>query len=198
MERRVKERLVGATILVVLIVLIVPELLSGPKRAPPPPNAPHSGPLHSYTIDVESHATATVDAASSHASASAPDASAPAPSVPAASAVAPASAAPPSTLPIAPSAVDRSAADLHSNEAAPKFDRAWSVQLGSFASADHAGAFAREMRTKGFATYVSKTAENVVRFRVRVGPFADREAALRLQSQLKAKGQAATVVSPGN
>ena len=32
MDRRVKERLVGATILVVLIVLIVPELLSGPQR----------------------------------------------------------------------------------------------------------------------------------------------------------------------
>ena len=34
MDRRVKERLVGASILVVLLVLIVPELLSGP--APPP------------------------------------------------------------------------------------------------------------------------------------------------------------------
>ena len=31
MDRRVKERLIGASILVVLIVLIVPELLSGPK-----------------------------------------------------------------------------------------------------------------------------------------------------------------------
>ena len=31
MDRRVKERLIGATILVALIVLIVPELLSGPK-----------------------------------------------------------------------------------------------------------------------------------------------------------------------
>jgi DedD protein len=37
MDRRVKERLVGATILVVLIVLIVPELLSGPKRTSFPP-----------------------------------------------------------------------------------------------------------------------------------------------------------------
>src|SRR6202042_3337464 len=39
MDRRVKERLIGATILVVLIVLIVPELLSGPKPAPLPPLA---------------------------------------------------------------------------------------------------------------------------------------------------------------
>src|ERR1700688_4884165 len=34
MDRRVKERLVGASILVVLIVLIVPELLSGPPAPP--------------------------------------------------------------------------------------------------------------------------------------------------------------------
>ncbi len=40
MERPVKERLVGATILVALIVLIVPEMLSGPKRpASAPPSA---------------------------------------------------------------------------------------------------------------------------------------------------------------
>src|SRR5580700_5587874 len=39
MDRRVKERLIGATILVALIVLIVPELLSGPKPAPVPPLA---------------------------------------------------------------------------------------------------------------------------------------------------------------
>jgi DedD protein len=38
MDRRVKERLVGASILVVLLVLIVPELLSGP--APPPAPSP--------------------------------------------------------------------------------------------------------------------------------------------------------------
>ena len=37
MDRRVKERLIGATILVALIVLIVPELLSGPRRPSPPP-----------------------------------------------------------------------------------------------------------------------------------------------------------------
>jgi DedD protein len=39
MDRRIKERLIGATILVALIVLIVPELLSGPKPAPLPPLA---------------------------------------------------------------------------------------------------------------------------------------------------------------
>ena len=42
MDRRVKERLVGATILGVLIVLLVPELLSGPKPAAAPTANPAS------------------------------------------------------------------------------------------------------------------------------------------------------------
>ena len=52
MDRRVKERLIGATILVVLIVLIVPELLSGPKR----PRAAAGGvslPVRSRSVSVD-------------------------------------------------------------------------------------------------------------------------------------------------
>jgi DedD protein len=61
MDRRVKERLVGATILMVLIVLIVPELLSGPKaRVTPVPPASASGP-------VEAVRNVTVDLATSKA-----------------------------------------------------------------------------------------------------------------------------------
>ena len=53
-----KERLTGAIILVVLIVLLVPELLSGPKgpAATPPaatsPNSSEEAPLRSYTINL--------------------------------------------------------------------------------------------------------------------------------------------------
>ncbi len=51
-----KERLTGAIILVVLIVLLVPELLSGPSRSAPAPQAAATSseepPLRSYTIDL--------------------------------------------------------------------------------------------------------------------------------------------------
>ena len=40
MERRVKERLIGAGILVALAVIVVPELLSGPKPDAGRPEAP--------------------------------------------------------------------------------------------------------------------------------------------------------------
>ena len=70
-----KERLTGAIILVVLIVLLVPELLSGPSRsAPASSHAPAAAasseepPLRSYTIDLadESH-SATPSAGTSGA-----------------------------------------------------------------------------------------------------------------------------------
>jgi len=52
----VKERLTGAIILVVLIVLLVPELLSGPSRSVPAPQAAATSseepPLRSYTINI--------------------------------------------------------------------------------------------------------------------------------------------------
>jgi DedD protein len=53
MERRVKERLIGATLLVVLIVLVVPELLSGPRQPSAPPlTAGLPTPTRSVSVDL--------------------------------------------------------------------------------------------------------------------------------------------------
>ena len=58
MDRRVKERLIGASILVVLIVLIVPELLSGPAPAPVAPRPlSTAGPVRSVTVDLATSQT---------------------------------------------------------------------------------------------------------------------------------------------
>ena len=42
MEARVKERLTGAVVLVAIVVIVVPELLSGPKHRVPPPAGSHT------------------------------------------------------------------------------------------------------------------------------------------------------------
>jgi DedD protein len=73
MDRRIKERLIGATILVVLIVLIVPELLSGPKRPALPPLSA-SLPMDTRNISVDlatSRATPAAEAADPAAAAGA-------------------------------------------------------------------------------------------------------------------------------
>jgi DedD protein len=77
MDRRLKERLVGATILVAVIVLIVPELLSGPKHPALPPLAAGlpSTPTRSVSVDLATNrATAEPEAG---AASQAPPAEAP-------------------------------------------------------------------------------------------------------------------------
>ena len=58
MDSRAKQRLTGAVILVALFVLLVPELLTGPKDAPPPATADEEG-LRRYTIDLNAPPSAS-------------------------------------------------------------------------------------------------------------------------------------------
>ncbi len=67
MEQQAKERLTGGVILVVLLVLLVPELLTGPRPAPPPtPAQPDQAPMRSYTMELgeSAHANSAPVAAS--------------------------------------------------------------------------------------------------------------------------------------
>ncbi|MDP9088177.1 MAG: hypothetical protein M3O26_05495, partial [Pseudomonadota bacterium] len=104
MERRVKERLIGASILVALIVLVVPELLSGPKPAARPATpemlpATAPEPTRSVTVDLAtSKAPTTPDndtASTSLPAAPAPPIPAPATSPPAVAIYGPSRAAAP-------------------------------------------------------------------------------------------------------
>jgi DedD protein len=90
MERRAKERLIGASILVVLIVLVVPELLSGPK---PTASAPQPQRLPAAASTPEPIRNVTVDLATSKAPTIAETDSAPAPRAAAEATLQPASAA---------------------------------------------------------------------------------------------------------
>jgi DedD protein len=59
MDSRAKQRLTGAVILVALFVLLVPELLTGPKNAPAPAISTEEEGLRRYTIDLAPGAAAT-------------------------------------------------------------------------------------------------------------------------------------------
>ena len=52
METRVKERLIGAVILVALIVALVPEILSGPHQASDTGSSAEQS-VRTYTVDLE-------------------------------------------------------------------------------------------------------------------------------------------------
>ena len=216
MDRRVKERLVGASILIVLIVLIVPELLSGPASAPVGPRLPVSAPepVRNVTVDL---ATAkppepAVDAAAASTAggtAAGDDANVPPPAargpVAPSSAVqrraAPSAAAPASTPPRA-----ASAAPLELPAAAPISPvagktaitgHAWAVQLGSFASRANADKLVRQVKAQGFSVYVLSSGSRASqRHRVRIGPLADRGAATQAAAKLKALGHIGSIVPP--
>jgi DedD protein len=209
MDRRVKERLVGASILVVLIVLIVPELLSGPASAPSTFRLPASAPepVRNITVDLATSKPARDPAADAAASAAQPAAvradvataargqldSASGQST-APSATTPAELRP--SLPLETAAPPPTSAATGVKPASG--GRAWAVQLGSFASRDNADNLARQVRARGFAVLVSPGGSgSSLRYRVRSSPLADRSAASQAVAKLKALGFAASIVSPG-
>jgi DedD protein len=240
MDRSVKERLVGASILVLLIVLIVPELLSGPAPAPVAPvdrSLPASAPeaVRNVTVDLATNRAApqepTLDAAASSVqpaetqsgeAASAAAETSPAPTTPSAplrpslSVVPLESEAPAPTTatrgPTATTATGAAAATATTvttatgattvpgakGASAPLAQRhAWAVQLGSFASRANADKLVRHLKAQGFAVYeVPGGSGPSLRYRVRVGPMADRGAASQAAGKLKSLGQTPSLVAP--
>jgi DedD protein len=213
MERRVKERLIGATLLVALIVLIVPEMLSGPRQPSARPlTAGLPTPIRSVSVDLAT-SKATADPGFSEAAASAPAAGASAslqgapeeaapespPTVTTLRAQAPSPPALETPVPSPKSAVAVPRPEAQGDGgAAPQGRRGWSVQLGSFASRANADRLIRQLqsRTSG-PLYVSASgAGPSLRYRVRVGPLADRGAAEHAAGKLRAAGHSATVVAP--
>lgn len=216
-----KERLTGAIILVVLIVLLVPELLSGPSRSAPAPQTATSTeepPLRSYTIDLadDTHG----NAASSSATQELP--TAPAPAQPtesngaseqgdsAEAAKGPLTAGAAAQPPAAPSpqtqpgsAPAQNPAPQRSTRAAAVTERppaegaagAWMVQLGVFANHANADRLAQQLREKGFHASVTENGSGSrTLWRVRAGPVADRTAAEQLDARLRAAGHPGSVV----
>jgi DedD protein len=207
MERRVKERLIGASILVVLIVLVVPELLSGPKpaviaQAPllPKPLGGAPAPVRNVTVDLATSKPTVIDNEAASAvleetPASAPSVASAATPVPQPAAAAPVQSAPAPKYPIpaAPRAAVETAAP------SPTSSGDWSAQVGSFANRGNADNLVRELKSKGFTAFDSPTGSGKTqRFRVRVGPFGDRAATERAVAKLKGAGHSATVVMPAH
>jgi DedD protein len=73
----------------------------------------------------------------------------------------------------------------------------WAVQLGAFSERPRADALAATMRDAGFPAFVQRAEmANGVLYRVRIGPFADRDEAEGLLRQVaEASGERAVVVA---
>ncbi|MFZ0501848.1 MAG: SPOR domain-containing protein [Steroidobacteraceae bacterium] len=197
-----KERLTGAIILVALIVLLVPELLTGPIRMRAAPvaamtaataavvgagsAAPGEPPLRSYTL------TLGAPPAAQQSPATTTPVQAPAQPV-----TIPPQGPPELSTPSPPAGLSQGALQGTKLPAHPAIEpgrssassSGWVVQLGSFASRQNAERLARSLESRGFRMSVSpaRTGSRVL-WRVRVGPAHDHAGAVHLATRLRALG----------
>jgi DedD protein len=215
MDETLKARLIGASILVVLAVVLVPELLSGRKQAAGVAAGENARGTRTYTIDLGGAVAAgsRLPAEPNAPAAAAPEAvpstgTEPAPQMPDPAATPadgePASAsretpAPSSAVP-EPAPAARPLADEVKPAAASvaPVKGGLAVQVGAFGSAATARKLADDLQGAGYSAYVAPLAKaGKTLYRVRVGPVADRAAADKLVAQLEGRKLPATVVTGG-
>lgn len=182
MEIRVRERLVGALVLVALVVLLVPALLRGPQRPQDPAPAPATKSVE-VTLGDGSAAAADDTLVPEPATPAAAPTTAPAPPQPAARATAPApdsagaAAGPETAMVPAPASGPRSE------------PTAWAVQLGAFSTREKADGLVADLRRRGYAAFVLEyRGGGQVLHRVRVGPEQDRARAVAIAERLRKDG----------
>jgi DedD protein len=216
MDRRVKERLVGATILLVLAVLIVPELLSGPKHSvntSPALQVNPQEPIRNVTVDLATNKPATMDdAGASTAVSAAPEEGQTAASAAAPPTIATLQAQPPAAPAAATPTVENAPPNPRSAQGAPKpvpraapprdvaadaAHRRWAAQIGSFSSRANAEKLEHRLKAQSFTAYiVASGSGRSLLYRVRVGPLPDRAATERVIARLRKEGLPASVVTP--
>jgi DedD protein len=192
METRVKARLIGALILVALIVLLVPEMLSGPRQGQK--SSAGGGAAQTYTIDL-SAPTARV-APTATATESPPPAPPPAApdDVPTETVHVESTSQPEASQPTEEPTPGRIESPP-SGSADSGDESAWVVQLGSFASEDNAERLAGQLKSRGYKAFVSRSGSGTrTRFRVRVGPEQERARAENLAERLRRDGRQAVVL----
>jgi DedD protein len=193
-ERIVKERLVGAAVLMAAAIILIPEMLSGPDRdsaAQPPAQSRSDGPIKTYTIDLSQSpsaqpAPAVVDNRApppEELPATQPGQTTSGPQPAAADQAKPEVSQPvvepPTPVPTPAPTTER---PLASDIGAPTSGR-WAVQLGTFSKEANAQRLVKQLRDQGQSAFVMPVKSGAATlYRVRIGPMKDRasaEAALR-------------------
>ena len=195
MDRALKERIIGAAVLVVFVVLVVPVFLDGPpesgevvsERVPLPGQAAEG---ETRTVVLERDRDEPVPAASAE-----PETRQPQP-VKTSAAAQSESKTEPDTVP--ESEPEPAPARPAKQQAVPSADSAtgmWAVQLGSFGSQENAERLAADLRKQGFAAFLSQLSTGSGQLhRVRIGPQKDRESAEAMAERLAKAGHTGQVV----
>lgn len=179
MEIGLKERLIGAAVLVILGIIIIPFFLKGPA---PDTNSTQPVNLAPSAATVVQQYSLPLTAGSSAAPAAA--------SLPAVQRAA-------AAVPTAPTKAATPAAHPIVRPAPMPATGNWLVQAGSYGSQANADKVAAQLKARGFHAAVShfiKSGKSY--FRVRVGPYADRAAAEKAAPAVAKASGAKTEVVP--
>lgn len=199
MERALKERIIGAVVLVAVVVLVVPVFLDGPpadgqtvtERVPLPGQTRQS--MQTVVLNRDRDApvpSPTVEPVQPAANEAVPEVRETnvAEQTQAASEPAPASREEPEQETASDGAAE-------SPPPATSSTGMWAVQLGSFSQADNAEKLAAGLRKQGFAAFLSQVdAGSGQLHRVRIGPQKDRAAAEAMAARLATAGHTGQVV----
>ena len=208
MDQGLKERLVGAAVLVAIAVWLIPWVLDGPEDGADTqasslqlPSAEEPMPMRTQTLKLGDASEESAQPAPAPAPAAAPP---PQPAVATAEPAKDKTAAASEPQPQAETTLAAAAVPAERPPAAaappkpeqPKAVGDWTVQLGSFSDEANAKRLAQRAGTFGYKAEVSSVRNSgKTLYRVRVGPQATRAAADAAASALKAHGVDARVVS---
>ena len=193
MERALKERIIGAVVLVLVVVLVVPIFLDGPPDDTQIVSErvllPGQEDQKTQTVVLDRDREDPVPVASSPAPArQEPARDEPKPAVEQERQPEPES-SPPRP---APDPVSEPVAE----QPATSTTGMWAVQLGSYSNKDNAEKLAADLRKQGYAAFLSQVTTDTGQLlhRVRIGPQKDRESAEAMASRLLKVGRKGQVV----
>ena len=187
MDRALKERIIGATVLVIFAVLIVPVFLDGPSTDDEITTESVKLPGQSNQSTRQQTIVLARDRTEPVPQASRKEVPISTPSLAAKSAAVQTSAAETEKIPARKAPVGTPPAASESGM--------WAVQMGSFSNKVNAERLASNLRKGGFAAFLSqlKTSSGELH-RVRIGPQKDRNSAESVAAQLSKAGHKGQVV----
>jgi len=204
MERALKERIIGAAVLVIVVVLIVPVFLDGPEENEVVSTSvplPGQSQQEMRTVVLERDRTDPVPVARNNDSD--PAAATPEPTVVATKdepeAVVEAkveqqqvTATPPPAQEAKPATSVPAASNTSSGSSTTGM---WAVQLGSFSDQKNADRLAADLRKQGFAAFlITLPTDSGELHRVRIGPQKDRASADAMAERLRKAGHPGKVL----
>jgi DedD protein len=190
MERALKERIIGATVLVVFVVLVVPIFLDGPPAdgeiVTERVLLPGQSDQETQTVVLERDRTEPVPVANSAGEAAASEPAAAAEPEQRDEAPEPVVIRQPEPSTIPPKPEPEPPAEESDPEPEPTSSTGmWAVQLGSLSNKENAERLASDLRKQGYAAFLSKleTGSGTLH-RVRIGPQENRAAAEAIAARL--------------